>query len=235
MDGNLLTGGLISGGINLAKGIFGGIQAARATKELKKLKAPTYERPEEIGDLVKLYQERANISQLPGQEAMESRMDANTASSIGAAERVAPSSVAALGAVTDIYGKKQDAIRDLAVTFANYKAQRQGELGGALQTAAGYSDKEFEMNKWLPYQVKMNELMSQKQAGIENLFGGAEGIGATANNLMGTQSYLDIINALQGGGLGGQTTQLNKLTTPAQAAALQANANNAQIPNIFNR
>lgn len=197
MNGNLLAGGLISGGVNLAKGIFGAIQAGRASKELKNLKAPTYERPEEIGDLLKLYQERANISQLPGQDAMESRMDANTASSIGAAERVAPSSVAALGAVTDVYGKKQDAIRDLAVTFANYKAQRQGELGGALQTSAEYSDKEFEMNKWLPYQVKMNELTSQKQAGFENLFGGVEGMASTATNLFGTQAYLDAMNKIQ--------------------------------------
>lgn len=228
---SLLAGALISGGLNLAKGIIGGIQASRASKQLNKLKAPTYERPEEVGDLLSLYQQRANISQLPGQENMESRMDAATASSVGAAERVAPSSVAALGAVTDVYGKKQDAIRDLATTFAQYKAQRQGELGGALQTAAGYSDKEFEMNKWLPYQVKMNELTSQKQAGMANLFGGLEGMGSSALNLMGTQSYLDILNQNMGGG---QTTQLNKLTTPEQTSWLQANANAAKVPNIFN-
>lgn len=232
---SLLAGALISGGLNLAKGIVGGVQAARASRELKNIKAPTYERPEEIGDLLSLYQQRANISQIPGQENMESRMDAATASSIGAAERAAPSSVAALGAVTDVYGKKQDAIRDLATTFAQYKAQRQAELGGALQTAAGYSDKEFEMNKWLPYQVKMNELTSQKQAGLSNLFGGLEGMGSTALNLMGTQSYMDILSRLGNNGLGVESTQLNKLTTPEQTAWLQANADMAKVPNIFNK
>ena len=161
-------------------------------------------------------------------------MDAGVASSVGAAERVAPSSVSALGAVTDVYGKKQDAIRDLAITFAGYKADRQGELGGALKTSADYTDKEFEMNKWIPYQTKMNELTSQKQEGFANLFGGLEGMASTATNLIGTQSYLDVLKGLgsdpTGGGFG-QTTN----TTAAQTSDLQGNANNARIPNIFNR
>lgn len=228
---SLLAGSLISGGLNLAKGIMGGIQASRASKELKNLERPTYERPEEMDELLQLYRERAGVSELPGQRTMESRMDAQTAESIGAAERVAPSSVAALGAVTDVYGKKQDAIRDLAITFANYKAQRQSELGGALQTAAGYSDKEFEWNKALPYQTKLNELTSQKQAGMANLFGGLEGLGSTALNLMGTKSYLDVLKGMGGG----KSTELGQLTTPAQSNWLQANANASFVPNIFNK
>jgi hypothetical protein len=125
---------------------------------------------------------------------------------VGQAQRSASSSVAALGVVTDLYGRKQQAIRDLGIQFAEYKAARQSELGGALGQAAQYSDREFEMNKWMPYQVRMNELMSQKQAGAANLFGGAEGMGMAFNNLAGTQSYLDVLKQLNPYGQGRNST-----------------------------
>jgi len=216
----LTISALITGGISLGKGIFGAVQAGRANKQLKGMQAPTYARPEEANELLDLYRQRASATRLPGQEAIESGLGATVAEGIGAANRAASSSVSALGAVTDLYGKKQQAIRDLGIQFAEYKAARQAELGGALGQAAQYSDREWEMNKWNPYQVKMNELTGQRQAGMENLFGGLEGMGMAFNNLMGTKGYMDVLKSLNpsGGGQGWSeaTSRFNTPPSPMQ-------------------
>ena len=197
-NANPLSAG-ISAAMGLTKGIIGAVQLGRANKELRGMKAPTYTRPEEANELLDLYRQRAAATQLPGQEAIESGLGATVAQGVSDVQRSASSSVSALGAITDLYGKKQNAIRDLGIQFAEFKAARQGELAGALGKSAGYSDMEWEMNKLRPYEVKMNELQSQKQAGAANLFGGAEGIGMAFNNLVGTQNYMDILKRLQNG------------------------------------
>ena len=199
---SLLAAALISGGLSAAKGIFGAVQSARASKGLRNIQRPEYERPQEAGEMLDMFRQRASISQMPGQEGMESRMGAGVAQGVQDIQRTASSSVAAMGAITGLHGRRQDAIRDLGVQFAEYKSARQAELGQALGRAAEYSDKEFAMNKWQPYQVRMNELTSQKQAGAANMWGGMEGMGAAFSNLQGTQSYLDILKQMGAGGAG---------------------------------
>lgn len=212
-NANPLSAG-ISAAMGLTKGIIGAVQLGRANRELRGMKAPTYTRPEEVGEMVDLYRRRALATQLPGQESIESGLGATVAEGVTQAQRAAPSSVAALGAVTDLYGRKQGAIRDLGIQFAEYKAARQAELGSALGQAAGYSDREFEMNQWMPYQVRMNELMGRRQAGAANLFGGAEGVGMAFNNLAGTQSYLDVLRSLNPSGAGGWSEATSRFNAP---------------------
>ena len=187
----------ISGLASLAKGIFGASQASKASKALKKMKSPTYNRPEEYQDLMDLYRQQAGMSQLPGQQAYESRMGAGVAESVSDLQKSASSSATAQSSLVDIYGKKQDAIRDLAVQFAEYKTARQRDLAKGLEQGADYSDKEFEVNKWLPYQTKMNELTGQRQAGAANLWGGIEGMASAGMNLMGTASYLNVLEGMR--------------------------------------
>jgi hypothetical protein len=212
--GNPISAGF-SAGMGLTKGIIGAVQLSRVNKALKGMKAPTYTRPDEVNELVDLYRQRAAATQLPGQEAIESGLGATVAQGVSDVQRSASSSVSALGAITDLYGKKQSAIRDLGIQFAEFKAARQGELAGALGKSADYSDTEWEMNKLRPYEVKMNELTSQKQAGAANLFGGGQEIGMAFNNLMGTQNYTDILKRLQGEGQGSGGSGFNPFQSKA--------------------
>lgn len=192
----LTIAGLITGGVNAVKSLFGGKQLSDSQKALRKLKRPTYTRPQESNELLDLYRKRSAATQLPGQEAIESGLGATVAQGVSDVQNTASSSVSALGAITDLYGRKQQAVRDLGIQFAEYKAQRQGELGNALGQAAQYTDKEWEMNKLRPYEVRMNELMGNRQAGATNLFGGLEGMGAAWMNTAGTKAYLDILGKL---------------------------------------
>jgi len=166
------------------------------------MKSPTYNRPEEYGDLMDLYRQQAGMSQLPGQQAYESRMGAGVAESVSDLQKSASSSATAQSSLVDIYGKKQDAIRDLAVQFAEYKTARQRDLAKGLEQGADYSDKEFEVNKWIPYQTRMNELTGQRQAGMNNLFGGIEGMASAGMNLLGTKAGLDALKGLNPAGGG---------------------------------
>jgi len=182
-----IVGAAVAGVANTVKGVFGLVQRNKAQSQINRLNEsrPVYEN-QSIKDMMALYQNNANISQLPGQQNMESRMDANTASAVSQAAQYAPSSAAMLGAITNVYGKKQEAIRDLATTFAQYKAQRQQELGQAYQVAAQDEAQAWNINKWVPWQTKMNEAVSMRQAGMDALWGGIEGIAASGFALAGS-------------------------------------------------
>lgn len=195
-NANPLSAG-ISTAMGFTKGIIGAVQLGKANKALKKMKRPTYTRPTEANELLDLYRQRAAATQLPGQEAIESGLGATVAQGVSDVQNTASSSVSALGAITDLYGRKQQAVRDLGIQFAEYKAAREGELGGALGQSAAYTDKEWEMNKLRPYEIRMNELTGQRQAGATNLFGGLEGMGSAFMNMAGTQSHLDILKQLK--------------------------------------
>ena len=188
---------LISAGISGAKAIFGGIQSLSANRKQKKLwdKRPTYERPEEANEMLDLYRQNAAASELPGQGLIEDKLGGVTARGVRQVGKAASSSASALSAITDIYGKEQDAVRDLGIQFAQYKAMQQDKLAQGLGQAAQYSDQEFMYNKQQPWDIKMNELSSKKQAGAANMWGGIEGVGAAATDYMGTKYALNALGA----------------------------------------
>lgn len=221
-----IVGAAVAGGANTVKAVFGLVDRVKAQRKINELNAnrPVYEN-QSIKDMMALYQQNANISQMPGEQNMVSRMNANVASSIGQSAQYAPSSAAMLGAVTDIYGKKQEAIRDLATTFAQYKAQRQQELGQAYQVAAQDEAQAWNINKFVPWQVKMNEAVSQRQAGMDALWGGLEGIAASGFALAGSSYQGQTMNSQRQGPQAAQTqmsTAQRFANTNSQSNALQA-------------
>ena len=181
----------IQGLMGLGRGIVGGIQSARANKALKNFKFPEYTMPSELENMLSMYQQRAAANELPGQSLMENKLGAQTAFGQRAAEKYAGTSGQALGAVTGLYGQQMNAVRDLGIKFADFKAQRENELGRAQQIMAQAQDKQWEINEWLPSQYKYNELQSQKQAGASNLWGGLQDIASAGMNFMGAKAQMD--------------------------------------------
>ena len=74
-----IIGSAVAGGAGTVKAFLGLAQRRKASKELDKLRKnrPEYSRPEEINDMMAMYQQQAGISQMPGEENMLSRMDLN--------------------------------------------------------------------------------------------------------------------------------------------------------------
>ena len=198
--GALAGAALISGGISAVKGIIGGIQSLGARKKQKELwnSRPTYERPDEANEMLDLYRKQAARTELPGQKLMENKFGATTASGIRQVNKAASSSTSALSAITDIYGKEQEAVRDLGIQFAQYKAMQEQNLAQGLGQAAQYSDQEFQYNKQQPWDIKMNEASSRQQAGAANLWGGIEGMGSAALDFAGTKYAIDALKPPSG-------------------------------------
>jgi len=126
----LALGAGVQGLLGLGRGIFGGIQTAKANRELKNFRLPQYTIPGAYEDMMSLYRRRAEANELPGQSLVENKLGAQTAFGQRAAEKYAGTSGQALGAVTGLYGKQMDAVRDLGIQFANFKAQERVNLQG---------------------------------------------------------------------------------------------------------
>lgn len=183
-------------GLAGAKTIFGIAQAAKAQNTLRNLSMPQYQMPSEISEATNIYRNMASASKMPGQEYAEARLNEAMAEGINEARKYSPSSVAMMGTVTDLAKKKMQAIQDLAGAFAEYKAKREAELARSLQTQADYKDLEFKLNKYDPYFIKRNELVSQKNAGVSNIFEGTTDLMGVLASYQGTKSFLDVLRDL---------------------------------------
>lgn len=233
----MAIGAGVQGLLGIGRGIFGGIQTAKANKALKNFKFPQYTIPGAYEDMMSLYKQRAAANELPGQSLMENKLGAQTAFGQRAAEKYASTSGQALGAVTGLYGKQMDAVRDLGIQFANFKAQRESELARAQQVMAQAQDKQWEINQWIPAQYKYNELQSMKQAGASNLWGGIQDVAGAGMNFLGGYAQMQGLGAMNPWGQGGYGAQGGNvgsgyMTPPDTSAWLQNNANNAVLPSM---
>jgi len=195
----------ISGLTNIGQALYGGFQARRARRGLEDLRRnrPIYETPEAATQALGLSRQMA-YGEMPGRTYTEERLGRTTAAGVRNIGRMAPSSSAALGAVTDVYGRQLEAERDLGYNAALWRAQMMQNYQAQLGQMAGYQDQAFNLNQWIPYQQQMNELQSQRMVGQQNLWGGIQGLANTASSFMGDVSQLGAMQQMfpQGGNTG---------------------------------
>lgn len=200
MAGGLLLGGLISGGLGLAKSIFGGVQAAKAQKKMNKLMSnrPTYQIPEAYQKMLGIYQNMAQ-GEMPGQSYYENMIGQTTARALSNAERGAISSQAFQGSVLNAQDKELEALNNLALMGVQYKTQQMQNLAQAENQYGQLQDQAFNYNVAQPYDIQLNMANERKQAGVQNIFGGLGDIGSSVMNLVGTKYYTQMLQGLQGG------------------------------------
>lgn len=197
----LLAGALISGGTALVKGITGAVQASKANKGIKRLMAnqPTYKRPEEYNTLLAMRQRLAAQGQLPGYGYLEDNIGQATSTALQESKVGAISSGAYQKSVGDIFSKQMQAYQDLALQSAQWQDRQKEGLAEAYKIGAEYSDTEWEQNKLRPWEMKMNQMTSQKQAGTANMWEGIQGVGSSIMDFAGTKYSQDIMKKLMGG------------------------------------
>jgi hypothetical protein len=195
----LLGGALLSGGLGLGKAIFGGIQAARANKQMNRLLArrPQYDISQGYLDAYKTYQRLAG-SQMPGYGLMQEQIDQSTAKTLNAAERGAMSSNQFIGAAMQSQEKELDALRNLGVMSQQWQAQQQQNFAQAQNQMGQLQDQQWYTNKLEPWNVKANMASENRQAGIQNLFGGLGDMAGTIMNYAGTKDYIKMYEKLYG-------------------------------------
>ena len=184
---------------NIAKGIWGISQFRKGNKDFKSLMAnqPVYKRPEEYAQELEMRKQMAAQQQLPGQGYIEQNIGGATSQALSAAEKGAISSNVYQKSVGDILQKQINAFQDLGLQSAQWQQQQKENLMGTMQRGAGYSDQEFQFNKLQPWEMRMNDAVSRRQAGGQMMFGGAEGAIGSVMDFAGTKFYQDVLKSLQ--------------------------------------
>ena len=196
--GSLLTGGLISGGLGLLKGVIGGIQSIRGNKQMKNLlkNRPQYSIPEAYMKSLGLAQNLAS-QELPGQDYYTQQIGQSSARAMTGAERGAISSNVLQGSVESSQTKELQAIQDLAQMGVQWKTQQKQNLIAAQNQMGQLQDVQWQMNQLQPWDIKANMAQSKIQAGGQNLWGGITDIGNTVQNFVGTDYYRKILEEIQ--------------------------------------
>jgi hypothetical protein len=191
---SILAGALIAGGIGLVQTIAGGVQRGRAKRDLDKLQMPKYEMPESVSQMVDIARRRAG-SQMPGLDTMRADLSARTTGGVQASALAASSQSDLAAATRELYAEEMRGARQLGVMSAEYQAQREMELMGALGQQGQYEDRAFQINQMLPYEQKLQRYMSDLGTGGANIGAGIGNMLGAATGYMGSKIQLDTLDA----------------------------------------
>jgi ABC-type multidrug transport system permease subunit len=188
---------IAQGALGLGKGIFGLFQAAKASRQLRNLEQPMYSTPESLTQMGNLARQMASSTELPGQRQYEDKLGQTQSEGVYNAMKFAKDSAAGQATAERLAQTKMQAIQDLGGMFAEYKYKNQQGLMNVMGQEAEDQRTKFQVNQYQPYMIKMNELTGQRQAGIDNLFGGVDSALSSAANFAGTNEYLNVLKSMQ--------------------------------------
>lgn len=221
-----VVSGSILGGIQSAIGIA---QYLKSQKIAKNNAKPAYEIPSEIKD---------NLSQAQMQ-ALEGLPEAQKNEYIQNVQRQQNQGLNALGdrqagiaGLASLTQAGNDANKSLLSMDAQARQQNQAGLMNARTQMAGYKDKDFELNKLLPFQQNAQAAQGLQGAGLQNIVGGLQSGQNTFENASLAKAYgsqnppstvppISGANNTSGGsGVFGQAPQRTDLNNQYQVAKL---------------
>lgn len=151
------------------------IEQRHKAKELEKNNIrPDYNIPASEQEALSKAEANASnkITRLPGQSAIEGRLDQTTANQISVLERMGIGGADMINGASRAYGNQQQAENTLGVAAANYSAgmnqHNQDVLFRQLGINAEYQDKQWDWNKRLPYERDYALMQALKGASIQN-------------------------------------------------------------------
>lgn len=178
----LLTPILFSDTTKIPELILGGSQLMKSAR-INPVR-PEYEIPEAENRAIGLSKNLASETRLPGQSAIEGRLDESTANELATIERMGYGGASDINAASRAYGNQQDKETQLGVSAANMRLQNQRNYQQALDRYAMFQDKKWQLNKMDPYLRDAQAKAALYQAGMTNLTGGAKDIGGGISNLL---------------------------------------------------
>ena len=171
--------------ISLGLGL--GSQALQLINSLGQLKAssdiakantrPTYEIPEAVKESLNLSKRNASMTELPNQSMMEQRLGSNVSGAVGQGLRVADSQANLLDFVGKQARNQQVGMQNIGMAAAESWKKNQEALKGDLNNYGAYEDKQWQLNKYEPYQVAAAKAAALQKAGQEGLAGSLQGLG----------------------------------------------------------
>ena len=179
----------------IAQAGYGIYQSIKGAKDRKKLKGkrPKYEIPQELLQNMSIAQRMA-AEGLP--EAQKQEYLQNVDRSAQLSLRGLSSRRAGVGAIAGVQQGMNLASQRLMSLDAQQRLQNQKLAMGARERVAGARDVAFNINKLQPYQQAYGEAKELQGAGIQNIFGGFDKLGAQ-------EQSNKFMSMLGGGGFGG--------------------------------
>jgi len=173
-------------------GIYQAVQGAKYAKTPR----PTYKRPEEITKATELARRQSVQTELPGEKLLRTRLSGKLAEGVSALKSVSDSPVDIQSNITKMVGSQSRALSDVSVQAEQMRLTNMQRFQQALGVQAGYTDKEFQVNKYEPYANAMRAAAMMTSAGTQNISMGADsalagGLGAYQGSqyLSKLQSY----------------------------------------------
>lgn len=200
----LAVSAIISAAAALTKTGIGQYNLWKGKKELRELERerPMFETPDSVGRMVGIA-EKETQQGMAAKDIYEQDVMGATSRGIRYAESVAGSGVDLLSSVSNLYSQELESLNKISLQDLMYRESASQRLQEALGMQAGYEEKAFEYNEWLPWQAKMNRASERAGMGRSMTY---EGIGDTfgvAGNYMLWEYQMSELQKLYGSGDGG--------------------------------
>lgn len=186
--------------VQLGTGIYQSIKGSQAGKE----EMPTYTTPTEATEALTLAKNRA-YGDMPGYGQAKSDIEQSAAGNYSRALESAASGSDVLGFLANQGVGTNRALNQLSGQNAAYQDQAKKDLYNALMQKAGYTDKEFQYNKYMPWQQAMDASGVLTEGGMQNIFGALSGFTTNYMGYKQNQQYMGILKDLYGNKTGAGT------------------------------
>lgn len=154
-------------------------QGKRADELQRNTVRPLFNIPESEKKSLLSAEEQARMTRLPGQSAIEGRLDQTTANQVNMVERMGTGGATSINAASRAYGMQQDKENELGIAAANMRLNNQQILRDELDENAQWQNKAWEWDTANPYMQKMAAIAALREAqlrnrntGVKNLIGG---------------------------------------------------------------
>jgi len=165
----------------LAKSGVGIGQMISGNKYADQFKAPSYEIPPALLEMVNNMKGLASQTSLPGEAKITEGIQSNTAQGINALKELSSSSTDAISGLTPLMAKENKAITNLGIAGAERQDQNIARLNAALDELAKAQDIQWLNDKYAPYAAAMDASKRLQESGTLNFNSGLSdtaGVGA---------------------------------------------------------
>lgn len=202
---SLLLAGTIIGGIGaLTKTGIGAYNLWKGNKDRRELERerPEFEVPDSVGRMVGIA-EKETQQGMAAKDIYEQDVMGATSRGIRYAESVAGSGVDLLSSVSNLYSQELESLNKISLQDLMFRESASQRLQRALEMQAGYEEKAFEYNKWLPWQTQMNRASERAGMGRSMLYEGVGDVFGVVGNSMLGKYQMSELQKLYGSGDGG--------------------------------
>lgn len=184
---------LVNAGLSVGQTAFGAIQANKANKAMSGLERPNYQVNPEVYKSLGVSQSLASNRNMPGQQDMESQMDASAGNAVRDINRSGGSVADRLAAIAATYADNAQSKVNLGIQANQQYLQNLQGLQSQLMNVSNEKDKVF-ADKQQSYYEQLSRLQQQASAGTQNTAAGIQGLAGTANQAFSYKGQMNMLD-----------------------------------------